>query len=86
MSFSLTYSIFVALSDVSLTQSLALKMLQNQPNARNKTIVEASSGSTVLSLGIIARALWEHDDVHAYVTNKKPLESLKMLRFMGLKM
>lgn len=48
--------------------------------------MEASSGSTALSLGIIARALWGHEDVCAYVTNKKHVDQLKMLRFFGLKM
>jgi len=60
-------------------------MLLNEPGAKDKTIVEASSGSTALSLGIIARALWGHEDVRAYVTNKKHPESLKLLRFMGVK-
>ncbi|KAI1908921.1 hypothetical protein LOZ61_005334 [Ophidiomyces ophidiicola] len=63
----------------------ALKMLLNEPGADKKSIVEASSGSTVLSLGIIARALWGHDDVTAYVTNKKHVDSLRLLRFFGLK-
>lgn len=61
-------------------------MLLNEPRASSKTIVEASSGSTVLSLGVIARALWGHGDVHAHVTNKKHVDSLKLLRFFGLKM
>ncbi|KAF2185756.1 cysteine synthase [Zopfia rhizophila CBS 207.26] len=62
----------------------ALRMLQNEPEAYRKTIVEASSGSTVLSLGMISRALWDHEDVHAYVTNKKHTDSLRLLRFFGL--
>lgn len=61
-------------------------MLLNQPTAAEKSIVEASSGSTVLSLGIISRVLWGHDDVCAYVTNKKHPDSLRLLRFFGLKM
>ena len=60
-------------------------MLQNEPGAKGKTIVEASSGSTALSLGVIARALWGHDDVRAFVTNKKHPDSLRLLRFMGVK-
>jgi len=63
----------------------ALQMLRSQPQARHQTIVEASSGSTVLSLGILSRALWGHDDVHAYVTNKKHPDSLRLLKFFGLK-
>ncbi|KAH6844656.1 cysteine synthase [Chaetomium sp. MPI-CAGE-AT-0009] len=62
----------------------ALKMLRGLPEARDKTIVEASSGSTVLSLGIIARVLWGHENVNAYVTNKKHPESLNLLRFFGI--
>ncbi|KAL0933683.1 cysteine synthase K/M:Cysteine synthase B [Colletotrichum truncatum] len=69
----------------SLPDTPALKMLQNKPDAHSKKIVEASSGSTVLSLGIIARVLWGNEDVDAYVTNKKPLESLNMLRFFGIR-
>jgi hypothetical protein len=59
-------------------------MARGLPQAEHKTIVEASSGSTVLSLGIIARVLWGHDDVNAYVTNKKYPESLNLLRFFGV--
>lgn len=60
-------------------------MLRSDPDARSKTIVEASSGSTVFSLAILARALWNHNDVHAYVTNKKHPDSLRLLKFFGLK-
>ncbi|KAK1826971.1 cysteine synthase [Podospora conica] len=63
----------------------ALQMLRSKPQAQHQTIVEASSGSTVLSLGIMSRALWGHDDVHAYVTNKKHPDSLRLLKFFGLK-
>jgi len=59
-------------------------MLRAIPEAEKKTIVEASSGSTVLSLGILARVLWRNEDVNAYVTNKKHPESLNMLRFFGI--
>ena len=59
-------------------------MLRNEKNAKSQRIIEASSGSTVLSQGMIARALWGHEDVHAYVTNKKHPESLRLLRFFGI--
>ncbi|KAF2793166.1 tryptophan synthase beta subunit-like PLP-dependent enzyme [Melanomma pulvis-pyrius CBS 109.77] len=62
----------------------ALRMLRNERDAHRQKIVEASSGSTVLSLGMISRALWDHEDVHAFVTNKKHPDSLKLLRFFGL--
>ena len=60
-------------------------MLLHEPKAASKSIVEASSGSTALSLGIISRVLWGNDDVCAYVTNKKHIDQLRMLRFFGLK-
>ncbi|KAH6686234.1 cysteine synthase [Plectosphaerella plurivora] len=63
----------------------ALQMLRAQPQASQKSIVEASSGSTVLSLGILSHVLWGHDDVTAHVTNKKHPDSLRLLRFFGLK-
>ncbi|KAK4203412.1 tryptophan synthase beta subunit-like PLP-dependent enzyme [Triangularia verruculosa] len=63
----------------------ALEMLKTSPKARNaKRIVEASSGSTVLSMGVIGRALWGHEGVEAWVTNKKTRESLRVLRFFGV--
>jgi cysteine synthase len=60
-------------------------MLRNEPRAQHQTIVEASSGSTVFSLAVLSRALWGHDDVHAYVTNKKHPDSLRLMKFFGLK-
>ncbi|GKT95873.1 cysteine synthase K/M:cysteine synthase B [Colletotrichum tofieldiae] len=63
----------------------ALGMLLAQPDAADKSIVEASSGSTVLSLGILSRVLWGNERVTAFVTNKKHPDSLKLLRFFGLK-
>ncbi|KAK4186939.1 tryptophan synthase beta subunit-like PLP-dependent enzyme [Podospora australis] len=60
------------------------KLLTALP-AQNVKSLPGISGSTVLSLGMISRALWGHDDVYAYVTNKKPVESLRLLRFFGLK-
>ena len=59
-------------------------MLLHEPAAAKKSIVEASSGSTVLSLGMISRVLWGNDNVCAYVTNKKHPDQLRILRFFGL--
>ncbi len=63
----------------------ALNMLRNEPSARDKSIVEASSGSTVLSLAMVSRVLWGNEDVTAHVTNKKHPDQLRLLRFFGLK-
>ncbi|KAE9973411.1 hypothetical protein EG327_009098 [Venturia inaequalis] len=56
-----------------------------KPAAANKSIVEASSGSTALSLGMAARVLWNNEDVTAHLTNKKHPDQLRTLQFFGLK-
>jgi cysteine synthase len=69
-----------------LHYSLALNMLLNEPAAGSKSIVEASSGSTAVSLAMLSRVLYDNEDVCAYITNKQHPEQLKVLRFFGLKM
>ena len=64
---------------------VALNMLLHRPLAAGKTIVEASSGSTITSLGITARVLNGNDDTRAYLTNKTELNRLRQLQFFGLK-
>ena len=63
----------------------ALNMLLHEPSVEKSSIVEASSGSTVLSLAMLSRILYGNEDVTAYVTNKKHVEQLRLLRFFGLK-
>ncbi|KAJ5652108.1 hypothetical protein N7507_009534 [Penicillium longicatenatum] len=64
----------------------ALNMLYAAGDSiQDKTIVEASSGSTILSLGILAKGLWGHENTAAYVTNKSRKSQLDMLRFFGIK-
>ena len=67
------------------TFATALNMLRHEPGAATKSIVEASSGSTAISLGMAARVLWDNEDTSAYVTNKKHPDQLRLLRFFGLK-
>lgn len=74
------------LTCILFCRETALNMLMGKPGAEKQKIVEASSGSTVLSLGIVSRVLWGNEDVTAAVTNKKTKESLKLLRFFGLNM
>ncbi|KAB8297993.1 hypothetical protein EYC80_001766 [Monilinia laxa] len=63
----------------------ALNMLLNDPSAQNKSIVEVSSGSTVTSLGVTARVLYNNDDTTAIVPNKTSLDRLRDLQFFGIK-
>lgn len=65
-------------------RSLALNMLLSDPSAANKTIVEQSSGSTVTSLGMVARVLYNNKATCAYVSNKAGQNRIRQLRFFGL--
>lgn len=60
-------------------------MLLNEPSAADKSIVEVSSGSTVTSLAITARVLYDNDDTTAFVSNKASLDRVRELQFYGLK-
>jgi cysteine synthase A len=60
-------------------------MLQKGVSPKTKRVIEYSSGSTVLSLALVSRAVHNIDDVHAYVSNKTSEAKLRLLRFFGLK-
>ncbi|KAL8767045.1 MAG: hypothetical protein Q9209_006339 [Squamulea sp. 1 TL-2023] len=62
-----------------------LNMLLNDPSAAGKGIIEVSSGSTVTSLGITARVLYDNDNTTAFVSNKASLDRMRELQFFGLK-
>lgn len=51
-----------------------------------KTIVEYSSGSTAVSMSIIARVLHNISDTRAFLSNKTSEAKLRMMRFFGLGM
>jgi cysteine synthase len=59
-------------------------MLQTGIIPSTKTIVEPSSGSTVISLSLASRALFGITDVHAYVSNKTEQGRLRTLQFFGV--
>jgi cysteine synthase len=62
----------------------ALNMLLNDPSAAEKTIAEVSSGSTVTSLSITARVLYDNEKTTAFVSNKAALDRVRELQFYGL--
>lgn len=64
----------------------ALAMLSAPDTVKpdTKTVIEYSSGSTVISMGIVARILHGIDDTKAYISNKTSESKLKMLQFFGL--
>lgn len=51
---------------------------------KTKTIVESSSGSTVISMAMVARAVHGIDDVHAFLSNKTSQTKLRLMQFFGL--
>ncbi|KAK2829880.1 hypothetical protein FQN49_007162, partial [Arthroderma sp. PD_2] len=60
-------------------------MLLNDPSAADKSLIEVSSGSTITSLGITARVLYDNYDTTAIVSNKAGLERVRELQFFGIK-
>ncbi|KAI5791566.1 tryptophan synthase beta subunit-like PLP-dependent enzyme [Pyronema domesticum] len=62
----------------------ARNMLEKGVTDKTKKIVEYSSGSTVLSLALISRAIYGIDDMHAFVSNKTSEAKLRLLRFFGI--
>ncbi|TRX98988.1 hypothetical protein FHL15_000330 [Xylaria flabelliformis] len=51
---------------------------------KTKTIVEYSSGSTVISMSLVARSIYGISDVRAFLSNKTSDAKLKLMRFFGL--
>lgn len=65
----------------------ALNMLSSSVKRnKTKTVIEYSSGSTVLSMSIIAKIFHGIDDTHAYLSNKTSESKLQLMRFFGLNM
>ncbi|KAL1962022.1 hypothetical protein VTN77DRAFT_666 [Rasamsonia byssochlamydoides] len=62
----------------------ALNMLQSSVSPSTKTIVEYSSGSTVISMAMIARIFHGITDVRAYLSNKTSAAKLRLMQFFGL--
>ncbi|EWZ00625.1 cysteine synthase A [Fusarium oxysporum NRRL 32931] len=63
----------------------ALNLLQNRVvPGKTKAVVEYSSGSTVLSMSLISRAIHGVDDVRAFLSNKTSSTKLKLMQFFGI--
>lgn len=64
---------------------IALNMLESSvvPN-QTKTIIEYSSGSTVISMSMIARVMHGVQDTRAFLSNKTSDAKLKLMQFFGL--
>ncbi|KAF7518237.1 hypothetical protein G7054_g13531 [Neopestalotiopsis clavispora] len=63
----------------------ALNLLQNQMDCdKTKTVVEYSSGSTVISMSLMSKVLPGYGEVHAYLSNKTSAAKVKLMQFFGL--
>lgn len=51
---------------------------------KTKTVVEYSSGSTVISMALVGRVIHGIDDTRAYLSNKTTDAKLKLMQFFGL--
>lgn len=51
-----------------------------------KTVVEYSSGSTVISLALASRIYHRVQDVRAFLSNKTTTPKLRLMQFFGLDM
>ncbi|KAK2592360.1 hypothetical protein QQS21_009940 [Conoideocrella luteorostrata] len=51
---------------------------------QTKTIIESSSGSTVISMAMVARAFHGINDVQAYLSNKTSETKVRLMQFFGL--
>jgi cysteine synthase len=73
--------------DHVLTKLTAMNMLEKgvQPG-KTETVVEYSSGSTVISLALASRVYHSIHDVRAFLSNKTTLPKLRLMQFFGLDM
>ncbi|QKX61382.1 uncharacterized protein TRUGW13939_08530 [Talaromyces rugulosus] len=63
----------------------ALNMLESSVDSnKTKTIIEYSSGSTVISMSMIARVIHGVQDTRAFLSNKTSDAKLKLMQFFGL--
>lgn len=66
-------------------RELALNMLESSVvPQKTKTIIEYSSGSTVISMSMIARAIHGINDTRAFLSNKTSEAKLRLMQFFGL--
>ncbi|PNS17606.1 Cysteine synthase 2 [Sphaceloma murrayae] len=62
----------------------ALNLLSQVSRDKTDTIVEYSSGSTVVSMSILGRVLHNLEDTRAYLSNKTSGAKLRLMQFFGL--
>jgi cysteine synthase len=51
-----------------------------------KTVVEYSSGSTVMSMSLVGRAIHGLEDTRAFLSNKTSLAKIRLMQLFGINM
>ena len=65
----------------------AMNMLSSSIEpAKTKTVIEYSSGSTVISISVMSRVFYGINDTRAFISNKTSEAKLKLMQFFGLGM
>jgi cysteine synthase A len=61
-------------------------MLEKEVRPDTTTVVEYSSGSTVISLALASRIYHGINDVKAFLSNKTTTSKIRLMQFFGLAM
>jgi len=61
-----------------------MNMLESSVKPNTNTIIEYSSGSTVISMSMVARVMHGVQDTRAFLSNKTSDAKLKLMQFFGL--
>ena len=69
---------------VAIKTFKAMNLLDESMTDETKTIVEYSSGSTVISMSLMSRIYHGSDDTRAYLSNKTSPAKLKLMQLFGL--
>ena len=72
--------------NVKALPALAMLSSEEVVSEKTRTVVEYSSGSTIISMSIISRVLHGIYDVRAFLSNKTSENKLRLMQFFGLDM
>ena len=61
-----------------------MNLLDESMTGKTKTVVEYSSGSTVISMSLMARIFHGTNDTRAFLSNKTSNTKIKLMQFFGL--
>ena len=76
---------FLPVHNVKALPALNMLSKKSRDDPSLETIVEYSSGSTIISMSVIARILYGIEDTRAFLSNKTSEAKLRLMRFFGLR-